>query len=91
MTLGRLATTLGVALAVLLVVVGSVAAVSQYRSSQQCHEEYDGMTEVYADCEDFVYAAGLYGGSTLAVVGVGLLVLVVYGRRRLAPADQGGE
>jgi uncharacterized membrane protein len=77
-----------VALAVLLVVVGSVAAVSQYRFSQQCHEEYDDSTVVYAECEDFVYAAGLYGGSTLAVIGVGLLVLVVDARRGLAPPDQ---
>lgn len=88
MDLGQFAYGLVVALAVLLVVVGSVAAVSQYRSSQQCHEEYDDRTEVFPDCEDFVYAAGLYGGSTLAVIGVGLLVLVVHARRGLAPSDQ---
>lgn len=76
MELEPVATVLLSVLAVTFVIVGSYYAVTEYRYAQQCHDKYDGMEGVYADCEDFNYAVGVFGGSTISIIGVGVLVLV---------------
>ena len=73
-----------VALGLLLATAGFGSAAQAHAWNQQCHEEWDGVEDVHADCDDFLYVAMFYGGGGAWLAGLGLLVAAGWEYRRAA-------